>query len=122
MRGFAILPIAAMSLAALPGSASAAPNGGRSEVGFASVSAHPGRGAGVRVHRHHGERGHFGRRAHDYGGDAYFPYREYQGDTLWRSGGFNDWWHDRPDRAFPRWVRNNRNCERQWWAGGGWRC
>src|SRR5574338_872626 len=35
---------------------------------------------------------------------------------------FNDWWHDRPDRAFPRWIFNNQNCERMWWSGGGWRC
>ena len=54
--------------------------------------------------------------------DLDFGDREYQGDTLWRSEGFNDWWHDRPDRAFPRWVAGNRDCERKYWAGGGWRC
>ena len=35
---------------------------------------------------------------------------------------FNGWWHDRPDRAYPRWMNNNQNCQRQWWSGGGWRC
>jgi hypothetical protein len=40
----------------------------------------------------------------------------------WESDSFNDWFHDRPDRALPRWVRNNRNCERQYWSGGGWTC
>ena len=37
---------------------------------------------------------------------------------------YNDWWHDRPDRSFPRWTRNNQNCEpeRMWWSGAGWRC
>ena len=35
---------------------------------------------------------------------------------------WNDWWHDRPDRAYPRWMQNNQNCERIWWSGGGWRC
>lgn len=55
-------------------------------------------------------------------GDVYFGYRDYQGDTLWRADGFNDWWHDRPDRAFPRWVATNYNCERQYWSGGAWRC
>lgn len=35
---------------------------------------------------------------------------------------FNGWWHDRPDRAYPRWMSNNQNCERMWWSGGGWRC
>jgi hypothetical protein len=42
----------------------------------------------------------------------------------WDSDSYNDWWHDRPDRAFPRWVRNNRDCspDRLWWSGAGWRC
>jgi hypothetical protein len=40
----------------------------------------------------------------------------------WESDSYNDWWHDRPDRAFPRWVQNNRDCKRVWWSGGGWRC
>jgi hypothetical protein len=40
----------------------------------------------------------------------------------WEPDSFNDWWHDRPDRAFPRWMQNNQNCERLWWSGGGWRC
>lgn len=40
----------------------------------------------------------------------------------WEPDSFNDWWHDRPDRAYPRWMRNNQNCERMWWSGGGWRC
>ena len=35
---------------------------------------------------------------------------------------YNDWWHDRPDRSFPRWVSQNNGCERVWWSGGGWRC
>jgi hypothetical protein len=37
-------------------------------------------------------------------------------------GSYNDWWHDRPDRAFPRWMQSNQNCDRMWWSGGGWRC
>ena len=40
----------------------------------------------------------------------------------WESDSYNDWWHDRPARAFPRWMRNNRNCERMYWSGGGWTC
>ena len=35
---------------------------------------------------------------------------------------FNDWWHDRPDRAYPRWIYNNQDCARRFWAGGAWRC
>jgi hypothetical protein len=42
----------------------------------------------------------------------------------WDSDSYNDWWHDRPDRAFPRWVQHNEGCEpdRMWWSGGGWHC
>ncbi|QIL03173.1 hypothetical protein G7078_10555 [Sphingomonas sinipercae] len=40
----------------------------------------------------------------------------------WDSGSYNDWWHDRPDRSYPRWMTNNVDCQRVWWSGGGWRC
>ena len=74
------------------------------------------RGSGHDRPRHDGNRG----RRH---GDSIFIYdRDYQGDTAWRANSYNDWWHNRPDRAFPRWMQNNENCERLWWSGGGWRC
>ena len=34
---------------------------------------------------------------------------------------YNDWWHERPWRAYPRWMGRN-SCDRQWWGGGTWRC
>jgi len=45
----------------------------------------------------------------------------------WEPDSYNDWWHDRPDRAFPRWVQEQRargSCEpeRMWWSGSGWHC
>lgn len=40
----------------------------------------------------------------------------------WESDSYNDWWHDRPERAYPRWMATNQDCQRQWWSGGGWRC
>lgn len=40
----------------------------------------------------------------------------------WQSDSFNDWWHDRPDRAYPAWMRSNQNCARQWYAGSTLRC
>jgi len=135
MRGV-ILILAASAAFSLPAPAEAG-----AERGGAGVSHHrsPGQFAasGVRVHRgHHGgrhDRGDDDRRGFPrfadgssddrrFRGDTYFPYRDYQGDTLWRPEGFNDWWHDRPDRAFPRWVSGNARCERMWWSGGGWRC
>lgn len=43
-------------------------------------------------------------------------------NPAWKSDGFNDWWHDRPDRAYPAWMRNNQNCQRQWYAANMLRC
>ena len=45
----------------------------------------------------------------------------------WGPDSFNDWWNDRPDRAYPRWVREQRRrgtCDpdRMWWSGAGWHC
>ncbi|HEY4070919.1 MAG TPA: hypothetical protein VGM04_05110 [Sphingomicrobium sp.] len=45
----------------------------------------------------------------------------------WAPDSYNDWWHDRPDRAFPRWVQEQRargTCDpsRMWWSGSGWHC
>lgn len=42
----------------------------------------------------------------------------------WDADSYNDWWHDRPDRAYPRWVQHNQNCtpDRMWWSGSGWHC
>ena len=125
MRDDILILAAAAAMSTLPASASAE----RSRAGFASSGQFAA--SGVRIHRgrdgHH-DRGRFDDfrrdrdRDRDFRGDTFFPYRDYQGDTLWRSDGFNDWWHDRPDRAFPRWVRHNQPCQRQYWAGGGWRC
>jgi hypothetical protein len=45
----------------------------------------------------------------------------------WAADSYNDWWHDRPDRAFPRWVQEQQTrgtCDpsRVWWSGSGWHC
>lgn len=45
----------------------------------------------------------------------------------WEPNSYNDWWHDRPDRAFPRWVieqhaRGTCDADRMWWSGSGWHC
>jgi hypothetical protein len=42
----------------------------------------------------------------------------------WEADSYNDWWHDRPDRAYPRWVsQNRRGCDRgQWYSGDTLRC
>lgn len=45
----------------------------------------------------------------------------------WEPDSYNDWWNDRPDRAYPRWVQEQRmrgTCDpdRMWWSGSGWHC
>lgn len=61
-------------------------------------------------------------RRHRGSGDILYVDRDYQGDTAWRSDSFNDWWHDQPNRSFPRWMQNNQKCEREWWGGDVLRC
>ena len=39
----------------------------------------------------------------------------------------NDWWHERTDRSYPRWVQESQatgQCDtgRSWWSGSGWHC
>ena len=113
-------PLAAITLPAAPAFA----------LDPASPQFTVGAAAGVTVHRGNGDfrhdrRGHdrFRRdRRRDGDGFVFLGDREYQGDTAWRANSYNDWWHERPNRSFPRWVQNNENCERQWWSGAGWRC
>ena len=120
-------PLAALVLPAAPAAA----------LDPASPQFTAGAAAGVTVHR--GGPGRFDRsfsrdrrgpdrdrrdrrRDRDFDGFVYLDDREYQGDTAWRANSYNDWWHERPWRSYPRWVSSNRDCERVWQGGGVWRC
>ena len=112
-------PFAAIAFAATP--AQAQTTGSAGFTATSGVSVHHGfeghrslMGRPVGRHDRRGNRG--------FDGDVFIGEWPQQGDTAWRSDSFNDWWHDRPDRAYPRWMSNNANCERRWWSGGGWRC
>jgi hypothetical protein len=35
----------------------------------------------------------------------------------WEPESYNDWWHDRPERAYPRWMSRNQDCARRWYSG-----
>lgn len=114
----ALLIATAASFAAVlatTGPANAERPGHGSPPGMASAPKHTSFGDASRHDR---------RRHNNFDDSAFFYdyYREYQGDTVWKSDSFNDWWHDRPDRAYPRWVQNNQNCERKWWGGDTLRC
>lgn len=50
-----------------------------------------------------------------YGG--YYDYGDFDGNRSFDPDKWNDWWHDRPDRAFPRWMSRNRDCARPWYSG-----
>ncbi len=122
-----LLRMAAIVAAASAGIA--APAAAVDRPGLARASS----AADVRVHRGSSQlvgdlRGDFDRdrrfdrrRDRGFDGGIYYGDREYQGDTVWRSTGFNDWWHDNPQRNMPRWITVN-NCDRQYWTGAGWRC
>lgn len=115
-------PASSRSFAAAGFSASAAFRG-------AAATVEPGPG-GVRIHhligippgsrhdRHRSGRGFI----YTYPPDFYDA--NYDIDRSWQSDSFNDWWHDRPERAYPRWVWHNRDCseDRMWSSGAGWRC
>ena len=113
MRIFLPALAAAGALAAAPAAAQFARS---QQPSIAQVSPHGVAGGGHRRHRDR-LRGDIVAVTHSYGGEwALYNNRSSAPDS------FNDWWHDRPDRAYPRWMQNNANCERIWWSGGGWRC
>ncbi|HET9458980.1 MAG TPA: hypothetical protein VFO51_03260 [Sphingomicrobium sp.] len=103
---------------------------------FAEFAARPTPGDfGVKVHRggHGGDRDRWRRHRDRRGADTVVLGPWYGGEWAlynnrsWAPDSFNDWWHDRPDRAFPRWVQDQRGSgfcppERVWWSGSGWRC
>lgn len=117
-------PLAALALPAAPVHAQAQAFGdpGFTAVPGASVPSHFDRGD--RDGRRHDRRRHRGRdTVVVFGGpwgapEAWALYN----NRSWEPDSFNDWWHDRPDRAYPRWMQSNQACDRMWWGGGAWRC
>ncbi|HMI41105.1 MAG TPA: hypothetical protein VK485_07745 [Sphingomicrobium sp.] len=121
-----VVLLAAAGLIAAAAATTPAAAGGSAAAGFTGftgVTVHHNRGftslQSLRGNRHDRRRN----RGHDGFADGGFYYdREYEGDTLWQAESYNDWWHERPWRAYPAWVTRNQNCERQYWSGGGWTC
>ncbi len=117
-----LIAIAALAVAAaLPTTASAQ----QAPLGLVS----PEMANGVRIVRNGGDRHHRPDRRRGHRNDRGVYVNTWTGgewalynNRNWESGSYNDWWHDRPDRSYPRWMANNGECQRQWWSGGGWRC
>ena len=54
----------------------------------------------------------------------WYDSRDFDGNRSFDPDRWNDWWHERPRRAYPAWVQHNEGCtpDRMWWGGGVWRC
>ena len=52
-----------------------------------------------------------------YGGEwARWNNRTFESDS------YNDWWHDQPWRAYPRWMTQNLGCDRRWYSASSTGC
>jgi len=52
-----------------------------------------------------------------FGFSGYNDPGDYDANRSFDPDKWNDWWHERPERAFPRWMARNRDCSRQWYSG-----
>jgi hypothetical protein len=84
---------------------------------------------GIGIPPHHRADHRFGRHGGDEGAMVWSGYdlQSSYDASDWRADSGNDWWNDRPDRAYPRWVQDQRargTCDpdRMWWSGSGWHC
>jgi hypothetical protein len=125
---FATVSLAATGIATPPAQAD-----NRVGIGIPDAKAPPVFGAQPIVHRgfrQHGDRDRHDRRhRRDHGDDGfvggYWAYtQDFDGNRSFDPDRWNDWWHERPWRAYPRWVQTNDNCapDRMWWSGSGWHC
>ena len=55
--------------------------------------------------------------ARSFGYAGYNDYSDFDGNRSFDPDKWNDWWHDRPDRAYPRWMTRNGDCARRWYSG-----
>jgi hypothetical protein len=128
-----LLLVAAASCAAA-GISTTAQADNRVAIGIPDAKAPPVFGAQPIVHRgfgrHHSDRDRHDRHHRgDFGDDGfvggYWAYtQDFDGNRSFDPDRWNDWWHERPWRAYPRWVQTNDNCapDRMWWSGSGWHC
>jgi hypothetical protein len=108
MRALLIVTAASLAAITVPAGSAAAEDNDGAFVGIPSTTIDSGFGRGFRNDR---------RRVRSQGGDIFLGDWEYTGNQTWRPDSFNDWWHERPNRAYPAWVQRNRDCQRKWWQG-----
>jgi hypothetical protein len=68
-------------------------------------------------HRRDGRDDRVGDNSAGWAYSGYNDYGDYDANRSFAEDKWNDWWHDRPDRAFPRWMSRNQNCQRPWYSG-----
>ncbi|MFL6731916.1 MAG: hypothetical protein ACJ8EH_07630 [Sphingomicrobium sp.] len=98
-------------------------SGGRVHVATPGLRGRPTADRLPRVHRSHGRFDGQG----DFNDGFYYPAYydgDYDANRSFDPDKWNDWWHERPERSFPRWVWRNQGCteDRMWYSGAGWRC
>lgn len=91
------------------------PPGGRHGGGFGGFGGFGGGGDGGHGRHIHVSDGGFGGWGYYYDGD-------YDANRSFAEDKWNDWWHDRPDRAYPAWMRRNQDCARPWYSGSELTC
>lgn len=69
-----------------------------------------------------GMNGRTGRPRFGFGFSGWAYYGDYDGNRSFDPDKWNDWWHDRPDRAYPAWMRRNQDCARLWYSGSELTC
>ena len=127
---------AAVAAIAIPATPALADGSNAPFAGFGSAPAFSGNAqSGVRVRIHRG--GNWSEN-----GDHRRHHRRDRGDAIvvgdpwgWNSGqwalynnrtfdsdSYNDWWHDQPSRAYPRWMSQNLGCDKPWYSGDVLRC
>ena len=77
---------------------------------------------GDRFGRHRDDRDHRHHHGHDglvggYYDNGYNDYGDFDGNRSFDPDKWNDWWHERPDRAYPRWMTRNQDCRGRWYSG-----
>jgi hypothetical protein len=71
---------------------------------------------GVHVHRGHGDGNGHGFGDAGYYTSGYDDPGDYDANRSFDADKWNDWWHERPERAFPRWMSRNQDCARRWYS------
>ena len=121
----ALLVLSALAAAALPAATAHAQLSGNPAPHTSGLAGTPGFRDFCRGDFHHdGGFRHDGDRRHRHGEcrtdvvlGSYGGEWALYNNRSWEPDSYNDWWHDRPERAYPRWMGRNQDCARKWYSG-----